>query len=133
MAEMIPCFDFIDVQMMFDQFAEECGMSYKNIEAGNELLFECAQRWYIGRVKERLPMSCILESAAAVGQIGDLIQFLHGVITSDTDITPIDTDTLEIPFLNIQTTQHLHPGALVRLRRRTHAEREARTDLPPVS
>ena len=120
--------DFIDFVMGMEQALEEDENVFPKIAVGNCVLVECSQRWYIGRVCERNSMSFSLELAGAVGQIGDLGEFLDGVITADTDISP--TPDQDISFADVCSVYLLTEGKLLALRRRTHARKPARTDLP---
>ena len=120
--------DFVDFVMGMEQALEEGESVFPKIAVGNCVLVECSQRWYIGRVCERNSMSFSLELAGAAGQIGDLGQFLDGVITADTDISP--TPDQDISFADVCSVYLLTEGKLLALRRRTHARKPARTDLP---
>jgi len=92
---------------------------FSRVQVGAELLCECSQRWYIGRVVERTSMTFVIEEGAAVHQIGDLELFLAGILTEYTDVSPLP-DWHEISFADLQSARPLAPGALPKLRHRTH-------------
>lgn len=111
--------NYLDWMMSLDESSEKGEAVFTMIQEGEVVLVECPQRWYMGRVHHRGAVTFVLADAAAIGQIGDLGQFLDGVLTADTDISPLPRG-IEIHLAEVQTVQPLTPTILKNLRVRTH-------------
>lgn len=86
---------------------------------GKSVLIECPSRWYLGVVKERTPITVIIEEGLVGHLISDLGLFLDGQVPDGTELTPLPRD-LEINFGSIDTVQEYPVELLRKVRKRTH-------------
>lgn len=92
---------------------------FPEIQEGAVVLLELPSRWYLGRVARRGSIDCTLDEAAIVHQIGDVGEFLSGVLTESTEVSPLPRP-VTVAFGSIDTCQALDPTHLRTLRVRTH-------------
>lgn len=85
------------------------------------IVLECPSRWYIGRVKKRDHLTCILEDVVCGHDLGDLAMFMEGTISTATELSPLLDQLVEVNFSAIETVQTYDEARLAKISKRTHA------------
>ncbi len=89
------------------------------ISVGSSVLVEMPSRWYLGVVVSRNSVNFELTESICGHDLGDLGQFLDGVISNSTELTPLPRNIF-LSLSSLDSAQEYPLAMLKAVRKRTH-------------